>query len=490
MLLAGKRAFFLGKYRLEQLLGTGGMGAVFRARQAGLDRTVAIKILSPQVVRDPGVVERFQQEMRAVAALNDPHIVAAFDAESAKDLHFLVMEYVPGEDLGKLLARDGPLPIALACECVRQTALGLQHAADRGMVHRDIKPTNLLLTTDPETGRPVVRILDFGLARFRSQWPLKDTMGGPTVPSTAGDGDLTGFGQLLGTPDYIAPEQARDTRLADARSDLYSLGCTLYRLLTGAVPFPGATPEEKLAAREVWPPPRAARLRADLPVGLDAIITKLLMPRPEDRFQTAREVAQAIAPFATVGERAQQRGSLKSADARPARDAVEIPHPDPVSFRDDTRLDLFLDHLATDVDQVPVRETARRKTGTKVRVPLRIARYVALLVTLIAGLWTVAKLSQPTLTVEWTTDRGRNVGTADGCDPLGKPDFGSRRTGERPSRTASGRARTGFAPRRTGLVQSRVAVPLLARDACPNPPERRPCTDSGTRRGPNLRQPQ
>ena len=193
MLLQGKKAFFIGKYRLLDCIGSGGMGAVFKAVHGELDRIVAIKIMSAEVVKDRRAVARFRQEVQALAALDDPHIVAAYDAASAGGLHYLVMEHIEGYDLGYLIKENGPLPIEWSCECIRQAALGLQYAHEKGMVHCDIKPTNLLVAKDPESGGPIVKILDLGLARGAGM--------------RGGSGSLTQIGQFLGTPDYISPEQ-------------------------------------------------------------------------------------------------------------------------------------------------------------------------------------------------------------------------------------------------------------------------------------------
>ena len=223
MLLAGRTRFFLGKYKLLDLLGRGGMGAVFLAEQHPLGRKVAVKVMAEKLVHDAASVARFQREIQAAAAVDHRHVITAFDADHVGEAHFLVMEYVDGRDLGGLTRRGRALPIGLACEIVRQAALGLEHAHRRGMVHRDVKPGNLLLAFTDE-GRPLVKVLDLGLSRFAH---------------ASEDGSLTQSGQIMGTPDYIAPEQARDTKSADAKSDVYSLGCTLFALLAGRVPFPG-----------------------------------------------------------------------------------------------------------------------------------------------------------------------------------------------------------------------------------------------------------
>jgi len=355
MLRQGKKAFHLGKYRLEELLGTGAMGAVFRARQPGLDRSVTLKILSPRVVRDARMVARFRQEMRAVAALDDPHIVAALDAESTNNLHYLVMRWVPGEDLARVLFRHGPLPIPFACECVRQVAVGLQHAADRGLVHRDLKPSNLLLSFDNETGGPFVRILDFGLARFLDLTSdIPPATSGPLPPHRTAD-PLTGHGLLLGTPDYIAPEQARNTRQADVRSDLFSLGCTLFRLLTNEIPFPGDNPRDRLLAREQSPPPQPSRHRPEIPPALDRLVQRLLEPDPARRFQTPKALIQALTPFCDPAARligpsaAQPATGTEPGTVTGTPSTTQTPSSQFTLPSENSQLELFLDRLATEV---------------------------------------------------------------------------------------------------------------------------------------------
>jgi hypothetical protein len=263
------------RYRLLRPLGAGGMGVVYLAVHRLMDRVVALKVVHRGLLDRPGAGERFRQEIRAAAQLSHPHIVTAYDADQAGDLHFLVMEFVEGTSLDRLV-RDRPLDRARACAWVRQAALGLQHAYERGMVHRDIKPGNLLVTPD---GR--VKILDFGLARFVRE----HTKAGTDTPC---DG-------VLGTPDYIAPEQARDPRRADIRADVYSLGCTLYHLLTGHPPFAGGTDLQKLIAHQEQRPELLTEVRPELPRELVTVLERMLAKDPSDRYQTPAEVARDLA---------------------------------------------------------------------------------------------------------------------------------------------------------------------------------------------------
>jgi WD40 repeat protein/serine/threonine protein kinase len=324
-LMQGKKAFFLGRYKLLDCIGTGGMGAVFKAVHCELGRVVAVKMLSKEVMNNRQAVARFRKEIQVVAALDHPNIVAAYDAGSDKGVHYLVMEYVEGHDLGYLLKERGPLPIDWSCECIRQAARGLQSAHERGMVHRDIKPTNLLVATDPETGAPRIKILDLGLARFVTE----------TVVGSK-DGSITLLGQFLGTPDYISPEQAHDTRSADIRSDLFSLGCTLFRILTGELPFAGESVFEKLEARETGEARHVRSVRGDVPVELDAVIARMLARDPRARYQTPREVVAALAPFARRGRAILPQPAVAGAD-----------HHRLLSPEEDSRLDEFLKSLAT-----------------------------------------------------------------------------------------------------------------------------------------------
>jgi len=275
------------RYRVLKLLGQGGMGAVYKAEHRLMERVVALKVINPIFMGSPAVVERFVREVKAAARLSNPYIVTAYDAEQAGDLHFLVMEYVEGVSLAQLIARKGPLPVQDACEYVRQGALGLQHAFTKGMVHRDIKPHNLMLTP-----RGRIKILDFGLARF-----LREAAAGGAAQSDEAEHALTGAGSLMGTPDYMAPEQGTDPRQADIRADIYSLGCTLYALLAGKPPFPGGTAVQKIMAHLQRAHRPVSELRNDVPVELDQLLSRVLAKTPAGRPQTPSELATALAPF-------------------------------------------------------------------------------------------------------------------------------------------------------------------------------------------------
>jgi serine/threonine-protein kinase len=276
-LLQGRhKGFFLGKYRLLSLLGSGGMSAVYLAEHVLMRRRVAIKVLPKQRVDDSSYLERFHREAQAVAALDHRNIVRAYDVDQEKDIHFLVMEYVPGQSLHELVVNNGPLDFVLAAEYMRQAAEGLHHAHRMGMVHRDIKPGNLLLD---EKG--TVKLLDLGLARFFDE---KDEHS-LTVKHDE---------KVLGTADYLSPEQALNSHTVDLRSDIYSMGCTLYFLLTGHPPFPDGTLAQRLLSHQSKSPQPLLEVRPDAPAGLIAVLERLMAKKPEDRYQTAKDAATAL----------------------------------------------------------------------------------------------------------------------------------------------------------------------------------------------------
>lgn len=341
-LLAGRYGFFMGKYKLLERLGGGGMGVVFKAHHPMTDRTVALKVMAKSLMANPANAARFQREVRLVCALNHPNIITAYDADCAAGTYFLVMEYGQGRDLRAWLREYGRLPIAWSCECVRQAALALQHAHERGLVHRDIKPENLLVDGDPASGRPVVKILDMGLARLMDDESCEDAQ-------------LASGGQLVGTPDYVAPEQAEDNRKADIRSDIFSLGCTLFRLLTGEPAFPGDDAVQKLMARLMRDAPPVSRLREDVPAELDEIVARMVARAPDDRYQTPAEVAAALAPFAAEEQTAVALPRLHIP-------AEEIKYEEAVSAVD-VAVETFLTRLANQEDaEVASMDAARIST--------------------------------------------------------------------------------------------------------------------------------
>jgi serine/threonine protein kinase len=267
----------LGSYVLLEPLGAGGMGQVFKARHQLMNRLVAIKVIRPELLANVTVVQRFRREARLAACLNHPNVVLAHDAQEVSGRLFLVMEYIEGTTLAELIRRNGSLSPNLVADYGRQVALGLEHAHSQGLIHRDIKPENLLIAGG------VVKVADLGVAR----------------PDVDGSLDLavTEAGRVLGTVDFLAPEQATDARTVDARSDLYSLGCTLYFALTGQVPFPGGALTEKLLRHRLEAPQPLDQIRPEVPAGLCEIVTRLMAKEPSHRYPSAEAVAAALVPW-------------------------------------------------------------------------------------------------------------------------------------------------------------------------------------------------
>jgi serine/threonine protein kinase len=271
-----------GKYKVLWPLGSGGMGQVFLCEHAVMRRRVAVKLLPPGQTGDAAAVERFHREARAVARLHHPNIVTAHDADRDGNLHFLVMAYIEGPNLREVVKQHGPLPWAQAADYVRQAALGLQHAHEHGLVHRDVKPSNLLVD-----GAGTVKVLDLGLARF--------------FHDEADDLSRRYGERPLGTTDYVAPEQTLDSHSVDARADIYSLGATLYYLLAGRSPFHGGTPHQKILWHQTRQPQPIRETRAELPAEMAAALERMMAKDPGQRYQTAAEVAKALAPWAQPG---------------------------------------------------------------------------------------------------------------------------------------------------------------------------------------------
>ena len=283
-LLQGKfKGFILGRYKLLNLLGKGEMSSIYLAEHTRMKRKCAIKVLPANKVRDTSYLGRFHREAQAVASLDHPNIVRAYDVdtetEGGVEIHFLVMEYVEGKDIEKLLEVRQKFAVIEAADYIRQAADGLSHAHENGLVHRDIKPGNLLVDT-----KGVVKLLDLGLARF-----FRDT---ETESLTIKHDE-----KVLGTADYLAPEQAVDSHAVDERADIYSLGCTLYFALTGHPPFTDGTLVQRLLAHQTKAPPPIRKQRPDVPESLVAIVEKMMQKRKDDRYQSAAEVAAALSKW-------------------------------------------------------------------------------------------------------------------------------------------------------------------------------------------------
>jgi serine/threonine protein kinase len=277
-ILLGKwRRFSIGKYKVLERIGSGGMGSVYLCEHKLMRRRVAIKVLPTAKAEEPSALERFQREARVVAALDHPNIVRAYDIDQEDKLHFLVMEYIDGSSLQEIVKRHGPLSIARACHYIRQAAAGLHHAYQVAhIVHRDIKPGNILVDR-----QGVVKILDMGLARF-----FHDE---EEILTRKYDENV------LGTADYLAPEQALDSHDVDIRADLYSLGATFYFCLTGNTPFNEGTVAQKLIWHQTRQPKPVRSLRPEVPEGIAAVIEKLMAKDREQRYQKPAEVVEALA---------------------------------------------------------------------------------------------------------------------------------------------------------------------------------------------------
>jgi hypothetical protein len=311
--LAGRK---VGPYQLLGGCGRGGMGSVYRAVHQTLGRPAAVKLLPSSRFLSQQARRRFQREIATLGTLHHPHIVCAYDAGEADGMHYLAMEFVDGVDLATLLRRTGPLPVADACAIVRQAAIGLSAAADRGVVHRDLKPSNLMLA---RTGLadPIVKILDFGLASLAPQH-------GPEGAA----GELTRQGQILGTLEYMAPEQLAGGETVDVRADIYSLGATLYKLLTGVGPYGRArelTPLELIAAIALEPPTPLAARRPDLPRKLLELVDAMLARAPDHRPATPAALAAALSDWTGEADLAALLAAAAVDDATPVAIAQPAP---------------------------------------------------------------------------------------------------------------------------------------------------------------------
>ena len=282
----------LDRYIILDTIDSGGMGLVFKALHRSLERVVALKTLPPSAVDSPGKVKRFQREAMAAARLDHPNIVTTHDAHESKGTHFLVMEYVDGDDLAKVVRRRGLLSMGKAVNYVIQAARGLGHAHGEGIIHRDVKPSNLLLSTSRRSAHfqggdagEVVKVLDMGLARIEKP----DTDTGQTDSH-----NLTQADSAMGTVDYMAPEQALDARTADHRSDIYSLGCTLFYLLIGRSIYRKDTRMKTLLAHRDSAVPSLAELREEVPTELDAVFQKMVAKEPDDRYQSMGDVVAQL----------------------------------------------------------------------------------------------------------------------------------------------------------------------------------------------------
>lgn len=282
------KGLVIGNYHVLDKIGRGGMGHVYKARHKRMKRVVALKVLPSAMTKTQDAVQRFEREIEAVARLEHPNIVTAHDADEANGVHFLVMQHVKGSDLAVLIRSKGPLSVRKALDYVIQAAYGLEYAHAQGVIHRDIKPSNLLRDHQGK-----IKILDMGLARLEQEAVSETSVGAPS---------LTQSGQVMGTVDYMPPEQSMDTHKVDHRADIYSLGCTLFYLLTGRPVFSGDTLAKKIIAHREQPLPSLAILRPDVPPQLDALFQKMLAKQPEDRPSTMSDVLAELESCRTALE--------------------------------------------------------------------------------------------------------------------------------------------------------------------------------------------
>jgi len=339
-LLAGRTSGFkVDRYVLLDMIGQGGMGRVYLARDTRLNRRVALKILSPERINNPRAIARFQREARVGAQLQHENLVRIYDFGESNGRYFLVMEYIEGKTIGTLISEQGPMPSATAVRLLRQVALGLEHAHRKGLIHRDVNPYNILVTHDG-----TAKLADLGLAL-----------------DLAEEDRVTREGATVGTFDYVAPEQARQSHSADIRSDIYSLGCTLYHMLSGQVPFPSPSLPEKLFSHQALEPAPLDQLIPDLPEGLMEVVQRMMRKSPDERYATPMQVAQALEPYgddyAGVGNREGAAPVLQNPRAEPTPRS-------PVPLSDDTVPRLEAESAPALVKTVAATVSSKSPAGT------------------------------------------------------------------------------------------------------------------------------
>lgn len=271
-----------GNYTIVDRIGAGGMGLIYKAQHRTTGAIVALKVVHPAAMQSAEMLERFQREVQAIRGFDHPNLVRAVDAAVRDGVWYLAMDYVEGRDFKTVIKDEGPLSIARATNYIVQAARGLHHVHCKGVVHRDVKPSNLMLDTEG-----IVRVLDLGLARLHTDAQASLYIGG----------QLTQQGQMLGTAAYVAPEQVRDPHAADHRSDIYSLGCTLHFLLTGQSPYENDNSLKVFMAHQTAPIPHIRDIRPDVPTSLDAVFRKMLSKKPQERHPSMREVVHELEPF-------------------------------------------------------------------------------------------------------------------------------------------------------------------------------------------------
>jgi WD40 repeat protein/predicted Ser/Thr protein kinase len=397
------KGLVFGEYVVLDKLGEGGMGVVLKAQHRRMDRLVAIKVLSSSAMKQAGAVERFHQEVKAAAKLSHPNIVTAYDASEHQGMHYLAMEYVEGQDLASIVKECGPMGVREAVECMLQAARGLQYAHEQGIIHRDIKPGNLLLDK-----KGTVKILDMGLARIA----------GPDVSPGAVE-RLTTTGQVMGTCDYMAPEQSLDTHQADARADIYALGCTLHRLLTGNPPYRAETFAKLFLMHLEAPIPSLREARPEVPEALDAIAQRMLAKKPEGRYQSMAEVLPELEAVLAVLSGRSLTAAAAGAESPSAAFGKSL-----AFLREDApRGTLTPEQKPTAHERTQPRVGLEHDTGSNIlgkarkavakvrRKPLVLAAFAGGLI-LLLGIVLVVTLRHGTLTVEIDEELGKDVQVA------------------------------------------------------------------------------
>jgi len=397
------RGLIMGDYVVLDRIGAGGMGQVFKARHKVMKRVVALKTLPAAATDSDRAVRRFHREVEVAARLSHPNIVTAHDAREDHGVHFLVMEHVEGMDLAQLVRKQGRLPVRTALDYILQAARGLEYAHNQKVIHRDIKPSNLLLSLpSPASGRGgggeggTIKILDMGLARLNEMIGATDS----TAEET-----LTGTGQAMGTIDYMPPEQAENTRSVDHRADIYSLGCTLYTLLTGRMVYAGDTQVAKLLAHREAPIPSLVDRRSDVPEALDGVFQKMVAKRPEDRCGSMTEVIAELEACAAL--RREQYAETAAFEAG-SPDAVTRPGLETAETREES---LPLDFPVVS----PVDEFLRshRKMSPKEKKIIAAVPLAALLIVLILGAVFTFRTPEGTLMVT-VSERDAEISVDDG----------------------------------------------------------------------------
>ncbi len=355
-LLKGQSGLVLKHYQLLNPVGRGGMGHVFRGRDTQSNGIIAVKVMARKLTGNKTLVSRFRREIRATSQLQSPHIVRTLDAGQVGKIDFMVMEYVNGDQVDRIATRLGRVPVGMACDIIRQVAIGLQHAHQRRMVHRDIKPGNMMVHWE-DSGAGIVKLMDMGLVLL-----MADDEDEQTVTRT---------GQVMGTPDYMSPEQGWDTSQVDIRSDIYSLGCTFFRLVTGQIPFHGTNPLQVLSQRLQRDAPSVLTICDDIPSDVADVVSKMTARNPDERYQTPSEIVAALEPLSEPLKRQALRAAAQSAanDAdgdisEPSGDEAEVDESDHTyrqflqAVGDGTAVDLMLttdvgDTLDTEIAPIP-----------------------------------------------------------------------------------------------------------------------------------------